>query len=78
MQGTKADPGIIPRAVEVRSLARLFYVCLVSCVEQAIFEQQCDLKRYHSSLAVSYMEIYKDEVYDLLVNRDNVRRHAHL
>lgn len=78
MQGIKADPGIIPKAVEVCTFACVFCVCLVSCVEQAIFEQQCDLKRYHSSLAVSYMEIYKDEVYDLLVNRDNVRRHAHL
>ncbi|THG95584.1 hypothetical protein EW026_g6088 [Hermanssonia centrifuga] len=53
MQGTKSDPGIIPRAVE------------------ALFEKQSGLQRYHASLAVSYMEIYKDEVYDLLVARDN-------
>lgn len=55
MQGTKAQPGIIPRVVE------------------AIFEKQSGLRRYQASLAVSYMEIYKDEVYDLLVARDNVR-----
>lgn len=54
MQGTKTEPGIIPRAV------------------QALFERQSGLKRYKCSLAISYMEIYKDEVYDLLVARDNV------
>ncbi|KAJ3558283.1 hypothetical protein NM688_g1017 [Phlebia brevispora] len=53
MQGTKSQPGIIPRAVE------------------ALFERQSCLQRYQASLAVSYMEIYKDEVYDLLVTRDN-------
>lgn len=53
MQGTRAEPGIIPRAVE------------------ALFHKQSGLRRYRSELAVSYMEIYKDEVYDLLVNREN-------
>lgn len=55
MQGSKTDPGIIPRAVE------------------ALFERQSALERYKAELTVSYMEIYKDEVYDLLVTRDNVR-----
>lgn len=40
---------------------------------QALFHKQSGLRRYRSELAVSYMEIYKDEVYDLLVNRENVR-----
>ncbi|EKM57950.1 uncharacterized protein PHACADRAFT_193079 [Phanerochaete carnosa HHB-10118-sp] len=53
MQGSKAEPGIIPRAVE------------------ALFHKQSGLRRYRSELSVSYMEIYKDEVYDLLVNREN-------
>ena len=39
---------------------------------QALFHKQSGLQRYRADLAVSYMEIYKDEVYDLLVNRDNV------
>ncbi|KAI0761109.1 P-loop containing nucleoside triphosphate hydrolase protein [Irpex lacteus] len=53
MQGTRSQPGIIPRAVE------------------ALFQKQSGLQRYRAQLAVSYMEIYKDEVYDLLVDRDN-------
>ncbi|KAF8887574.1 kinesin-like protein [Infundibulicybe gibba] len=53
MQGSKADPGVIPRTV------------------QALFEKKRYFQRYQASLAVSYMEIYKDEVYDLLVTREN-------
>ncbi|KAH9177600.1 P-loop containing nucleoside triphosphate hydrolase protein [Lactarius sanguifluus] len=41
MQGTRSQPGVIPRAVED-----------------------------DASLSVSYMEIYRDEVYDLLVDRE--------
>ncbi|KAI0676625.1 kinesin-domain-containing protein [Trametes maxima] len=51
MQGSKQQPGIIPRAV------------------QEIF-RQTESPNAHTSLAVSYMEIYKDEVYDLLVDRE--------
>ncbi|KAK7680221.1 hypothetical protein QCA50_016730 [Cerrena zonata] len=51
MQGTKTEPGIIPRAVE--SLFRKIQY------------------RPNISISVSYMEIYKDEVYDLLVDREN-------
>ncbi|CAL1699804.1 unnamed protein product [Somion occarium] len=47
MQGTKSDPGIIPRAVERKR------------------------KQANVTLAISYMEIYKDEVYDLLIDREN-------
>ena len=39
---------------------------------EALFEKQSGLERYGAELAVSYMEIYKDEVYDLLTQRDNV------
>lgn len=53
MQGTKTDPGVIPRVV------------------QAMFEKKGQLLQYQTSLSVSYMEIYKDEVYDLLVTREN-------
>ncbi|KIM91711.1 hypothetical protein PILCRDRAFT_137751 [Piloderma croceum F 1598] len=53
MQGTKTDPGVIPRVV------------------RSMFMKQSHLRRYVVNLSVSYMEIYKDEVYDLLVTRDN-------
>ncbi|KAF8961771.1 kinesin-like protein, partial [Flammula alnicola] len=53
MQGTKADPGVIPRVV------------------RTMFEKKTHIQQYQTSLAVSYMEIYKDEVYDLLVTREN-------
>lgn len=39
---------------------------------KAMFEQKASLQRSSVELAVSYMEIYKDEVYDLLVNRETV------
>lgn len=52
MQGTKAEPGVIPRVVE------------------AMFQQKASLQKSRVELSVSYMEIYKDEVYDLFVNRD--------
>ncbi|KAF9225788.1 kinesin-domain-containing protein [Gyrodon lividus] len=52
MQGTKAQPGVIPRVVK------------------AMFLQKAALQRSSVELVVSYMEIYKDEVYDLLVNRE--------
>lgn len=55
MQGTKTEPGVIPRVV------------------RTMFAKQSQLRRYTASLAVSYMEIYKDDVYDLLVTRENVR-----
>lgn len=37
-----------------------------------MFLKQSQLRRYTATLSVSYMEIYKDDVYDLLVTRDNV------
>ncbi|KAH9050274.1 P-loop containing nucleoside triphosphate hydrolase protein [Lactarius hengduanensis] len=51
MQGTRSQPGVIPRAVE------------------ALFEYRQTCKD-DASLSVSYMEIYRDEVYDLLVDRE--------
>jgi kinesin family member 22 len=38
-----------------------------------MFRQKSHLQDYETSLAMSYMEIYKDDVYDLLVTRENVR-----
>lgn len=37
-----------------------------------MFEKKDTLTQYEVGLAVSYMEIYKDEVYDLFVTRENV------
>jgi hypothetical protein len=37
-----------------------------------MFEQKAALLRSNVELAVSYMEIYKDECYDLLVDRETV------
>ncbi|KAI0739220.1 P-loop containing nucleoside triphosphate hydrolase protein [Daedaleopsis nitida] len=51
MQGSKDQPGIIPRAVE------------------DIFTRAA-LMDCQASIAISYMEIYKDEVFDLLVDRE--------
>lgn len=51
MQGTPADPGIIPRAVE------------------ELFQQR---KYQTDTITMSYMEIYRDEVYDLLAGGVNV------
>ncbi|KJA21430.1 hypothetical protein HYPSUDRAFT_42080 [Hypholoma sublateritium FD-334 SS-4] len=53
MQGTKGDPGVIPRTV------------------RGMFDKKAGIQKYETSFTVSYMEIYKDEVYDLLVTREN-------
>ena len=42
-----------------------------------MFGQKPQLQDCHTTLSMSYMEIYKDEVYDLLVTRDNVRCISH-
>lgn len=44
---------------------------LSTIISQDIFARTAALD-CHASLALSYMEIYKDEVYDLLVDRDTV------
>ena len=78
MQGTKSDPGVIPRAVHVRDLSRIPQLKNASYKNffcQAMFQQKRDLHQFEVSLAMSYMEIYKDDVYDLLVTRENVRFH---
>lgn len=43
-----------------------------SNADQALFDKVPDYDQYQVTLSMSYMEIYKDEVYDLLVNRENV------
>ncbi|KAF9023337.1 kinesin-domain-containing protein [Hymenopellis radicata] len=53
MQGTKSQPGVIPRVV------------------RSLFERKAQMNRDDIQLSVSYMEIYKDDVYDLLVTREN-------
>ncbi|KAF8650678.1 hypothetical protein AX16_005116 [Volvariella volvacea WC 439] len=52
MQGTKSQPGVIPRVVE------------------SMFDHCYRHPEAQISLKVSYMEIYRDEVYDLLVARE--------
>lgn len=43
------------------------------CYKQALFEQKEFVEAHDDvSLSISYMEIYKDECYDLLVDRDTV------
>ncbi|KAF5310938.1 hypothetical protein D9619_008254 [Psilocybe cf. subviscida] len=59
MQGTRAEPGVIPRVVRLILFSK------------AMFEKKDGIYQYQTSLTVSYMEIYKDEVYDLLVTREN-------
>lgn len=88
MQGTKAQPGVIPRVVRVR--IHLHFVDATTppsiyippshaCVSnehstQALFAQKEDAALHDDvQVTISYMEIYKDECYDLLVDRDTVR-----
>ncbi|KAJ7108792.1 P-loop containing nucleoside triphosphate hydrolase protein [Mycena epipterygia] len=58
MQGTPADPGVIPRVVEALFAPSPSPSCSSHEDEQ-------------TSVSVSYIEIYKDDVYDLLVAREN-------
>lgn len=73
MQGTRSDPGVIPRVVRVSANDTAIDRCLTR-IKQAMFDKKSSYNRYDISLSVSYMEIYKDEVYDLLVTRENVCR----
>lgn len=41
---------------------------------QALFDRSNQYSQYQISFSMSYMELYKDEPYDLLVTRENVRR----
>ncbi|KIY48777.1 kinesin-domain-containing protein, partial [Fistulina hepatica ATCC 64428] len=54
MQGTKEEPGVIPRVVQV-------------CLRRA-------MTLASSTMIMSYMEIYKDEAYDLLVQREKAQK----
>lgn len=56
MQGSKEQPGIIPRTV------------------RALFDKKSEISQFDISFSLSYMEIYKDEVYDLLVPRDTAQK----
>lgn len=46
------------------------YPGVIPRVVEAMFEQKAALLKSNVELAVSYMEIYKDECYDLLVDRE--------
>jgi hypothetical protein len=41
-----------------------------------MFDRKRQMHEYDVTLSVSYMEIYRDEVYDLLVDRESVS-HSH-
>ena len=41
---------------------------------EALFERKRHMHDYDVTLSASYMEIYRDEVYDLFVDRENVGR----
>jgi kinesin family protein 22 len=79
MQGTKACPGVIPRVVEVRISSNAYSMVhdYKMLLWQAMFEQKVALQKSNVELAVSYMEIYKDECYDLLVDRETVRSNVY-
>jgi kinesin family protein 22 len=72
MQGTKLEPvaRVIPRVVEVSG--HVLYELLFNDLDVGHIQKK-QLQKYETTLAVSYMEIYKDEVYDLFVTRENVR-----
>ena len=40
---------------------------------QTLFERKREMHDYDVTLSASYMEIYRDEVYDLFVDRETVR-----
>jgi kinesin family member 22 len=69
MQGSRQQPGVTPRAVEVCGWFWGTFQNLMSI--EALFEYRQTCKD-DASLSVSYMEIYKDEVFDLLVDRESV------
>lgn len=58
--------------MEPAFVANLYFMVSHPSLSQAMFEKMDHIHQYETSLAVSYMEIYKDEVYDLLVTRENV------
>lgn len=73
IQGTAEQPGIIPRVVNVCC----FHVFILAQhvfihMTQALLERKREMYRSAVSLSLSYMEIYKDEAYDLLVPKETV------
>ncbi|KAL4262008.1 Kinesin-like protein [Pleurotus pulmonarius] len=60
MQGSKAAPGVIPRTVEA-----------IFAHRRRLVDATPTLAPEDISISMSYMEIYKDDVYDLLVTREN-------
>lgn len=77
MQGTPTQPGIIPRVMHVRGttvFARLREIKLPSF--QEILHRPHPDPNKKLTFSVSYFEIYKDEVYDLLGDRETVGRQS--
>lgn len=75
IQGTAEQPGIIPRVVNVSSLFLFpfsLFLFTSGCMAQALLEKKREMSEKTVSLSLSYMEIYKDEAYDLLVPRETV------
>jgi len=40
---------------------------------EALFKRKREMHDYDVTISASYMEIYRDEVYDLFVDRETVR-----
>jgi hypothetical protein len=72
MQGTPEEPGVIPRVVKVGTRCLRRTNAWLSTTKQAMFDRRGELGLADASLTMSYIEIYKDEVYDLLGNRAEV------
>ncbi|KAF7426431.1 hypothetical protein PC9H_008799 [Pleurotus ostreatus] len=60
MQGSKSAPGVIPRTVQA-----------IFAHRRRLVDATPTLVPEDISINMSYMEIYKDDVYDLLVTREN-------
>ena len=73
MQGTPVQPGIIPRVMHVcRMVADIADHSIKLPVTQEILHRPHPDPSKKLSFNVSYFEIYKDEVYDLLGDRETV------
>lgn len=71
IQGTRAQPGIIPRVVKVRISATIFVMQTNGDLKD-LFRRSATIAGTGISLSISYMEIYKEDAYDLLVERESV------
>lgn len=72
MAGSPSQPGIIPRVMKVQYQIFQFHVYANTVPQELLNRKQPESDHESLSFSMSYMEIYKDEVYDLLGDRENV------